>query len=162
MLTAMALRKVVALAGAISFSAMSAALAIGANFGLFGLAAGQGRQVGNFQPAASLADATAPADPGPPQPAQAVRLPDAATLDAPPAASPQTPPAPGQPVAAPSPTAAAAPQAPPTTAATRRPTTRRNPASTTPTTGARADDHAGHGRAGGGSDDAHSESGDDD
>jgi hypothetical protein len=52
-------RKALAIAGAISISAMTAALAIGANFGLFGLTGGSGTQVGNF--AAEAPGVAAPA-----------------------------------------------------------------------------------------------------
>lgn len=49
----MAQRKALAVAGAISVTAMSAALAIGANFGLFGLAASPDARVGTFTAANS-------------------------------------------------------------------------------------------------------------
>src|SRR5437899_1335135 len=72
----MAHRRAVALAGAVCFSAMSAVLAIGANFGLFGLAAHQDAGVGMFQPAAATEPEPAtPANRSERAPSQAVQLP---------------------------------------------------------------------------------------
>jgi hypothetical protein len=60
---AMGRRNALAIAAAISATGMSAALAIGANFGLFGLAVAQNAAIGNFQAVtASAVTTTADAD----------------------------------------------------------------------------------------------------
>lgn len=132
-------RKALAIAGAISISAMTAALAIGANFGLFGLTGGSGTQVGNF--AAEAPDVAAPAS---------------AVLDAP--SAPASEPAPEIVVVGLAPAASlfAEPTEPPPviTAADPEP----EPAPAVSNDDADDDDNSGHGRGrnrgpGGGGDD---------
>jgi hypothetical protein len=133
-------RKALAIAGAISISGMSAALAIGANFGLFGLAAQQSQQVGNFAPAAEMRPVSDSA--GAPPPAAAPSTDDPPDIAAPPSLDV---PAPVEaPVVSPPPIPTS-----PSRAAEHRPTTA--PARTPAPAPAAGDDHRGSSNSGPGS-----------
>lgn len=101
----MAQRKALAVAGAISVSAMSAALAIGANFGLFGLAASPDPTVGTFTAAnsesaqadpAGTTEAVAAPSTEPSGPTAAPLAAEAASLEAPVEFAPALPGEPAQ------------------------------------------------------------------
>jgi hypothetical protein len=98
----MAERKALALAGAVAVSAMSAAVAIGANFGLFGLASQPAPRVGTFIPAGLSEDAPQNGAQAPAQPASAEQSPalddgPGPATEAPPTVTPVVPEVPATP-----------------------------------------------------------------